>query len=80
MVYFYSGQLAHFYSGVDTHARLPCPQLAVRVDGNVYGTVEWSQGNLVVACAGGYRIGALVMGRQPEGAGEGIASVKASDR
>ncbi len=43
------------------HARLPCPQLAVRVDGNVYGTVEWSQGNLVVACAGGYRIGALVM-------------------
>ena len=25
-------------------------------------------------------IGALVMGRQPEGAGEGIASLKASDR
>ena len=43
------------------HTRLPSPQLAVRVDGAVYRTVEWSQGNLVVACDGVYRIGALVV-------------------
>ncbi|MEK9752063.1 MAG: hypothetical protein VW338_02475 [Rhodospirillaceae bacterium] len=41
--------------------RSPAPQPAVRVDGSVYRTVEWSQGNLVVACHGGYRIGALVV-------------------
>ena len=41
--------------------RLPAPQLVVRVDGAVYRTVEWSQGNLVVACDGVYRIGALVV-------------------
>lgn len=43
------------------HTRQPSPQLAVRVDGAVYRTVEWSQGNLVVACDGVYRIGALVV-------------------
>jgi hypothetical protein len=43
------------------HTRLPSPQLALRVDGSVYRTIEWSQGNLVVACGGVYRIGALVV-------------------
>lgn len=40
--------------------RSPAPQLVVRADGTVYHTLEWSQGNLVVASDGEYRIGALV--------------------
>ena len=42
------------------YLRTPAPQLMVRADGNLYPTVEWSQGNLVVACDGSYRVGARV--------------------
>lgn len=42
------------------YARNPTPQLKIRADGAIFDTVEWSQGNLVIAADGVYRVGALV--------------------
>jgi len=42
------------------YLRTPAPQLMVRADGHLFPTIEWSQGNLVVACDGSYRVGSLV--------------------
>ncbi|MBT6096596.1 MAG: hypothetical protein HOH04_17055 [Rhodospirillaceae bacterium] len=42
------------------HLRTPSPRLKIRADGSLFDTLEWSQGNLVIAAAGAFRVGALV--------------------